>query len=62
MLPTLAQAGPTVAPFQGQPVLTADDSTDVDGGAKLAQEEEKPTGPRKFWLVAKRSLELLRRG
>ncbi|KLU81826.1 aflatoxin efflux pump [Magnaporthiopsis poae ATCC 64411] len=62
MLPAPAQAGPIVAPPQEPPVLTADDSTDVDGGAKLAQEEEKPIGPRKFWLVAKRSLELLRRG
>lgn len=62
MLPTHTRADRVVAPPHERAGLTADDSTDVDGGAKLAHEEEKPNGPRKFWLIAKRSLELLRRG
>ncbi|EJT77821.1 aflatoxin efflux pump [Gaeumannomyces tritici R3-111a-1] len=48
---------------QPQPaVLAAGGSADVEAGPKATQEEDKPTGPRKFWLVAKRSIDMLRGG
>ncbi|KAL8382690.1 hypothetical protein RB595_006464 [Gaeumannomyces hyphopodioides] len=47
---------------QAQPaVFAAGESADVEAGPKVAQKDE-PTGPRKFWLVAKRSIDMLRGG
>lgn len=42
-------------PQQAQPA-------DPEAGPRVAQEDDKPKGPRKFWLVAKRSIDMLRGG